>query len=52
MWLEPYIDMYAELKKAKNYFKKDFLKLKNNAVFAKNKNGKCEKTYEACNNQS
>ena len=33
--LKPYIDMKAELKNAKNYFKKDFLKLLNNTVFWK-----------------
>ena len=33
--LKPYIDMKAELKNVKNYFKKDFLKLLNNTVFWK-----------------
>ena len=34
-WLEPYINMDEELRKAKNDFEKGFFKLKDNAILEK-----------------
>ena len=34
-WLEPYINMDEELRKAKNDFAKGFFKLKDNAILEK-----------------
>ena len=34
-WFKPYINLNADLKRAKTNFKKDFIKLINNVVFGK-----------------